>query len=170
MEFSTLAAARYSVRDFSDAPVSKQELDVVLEAGRLAPTACNLQPQRIYVLQSEQALASIRAITPCAFNAPLVLLVCGDTSESWNNPYSGHDAAEMDASIVTSHMMLQAAQLGLGTTWVCFFDPAKVKAAFSLPEGVEPYCLLPLGRPADSARPSEQHGSRKPLQETVCYK
>ena len=162
--------SRRSCRAYKPQQITDAELDAVLEAGSLAPTACNLQPQRIYILQSDAALSAIRGITPCAFNAPVVLLVCGDTGESWNNPYSGHDAAEMDATIAATHMMLKAAELGLGTNWVCFFDHAKVKEAFSLPQGVEPYCLLPLGYPADTACPSEQHGSRKPLSQTVFYK
>ena len=99
MDFSELARSRYSVRQFSEQPVPRETLDKILEAGRLAPTACNLQPQHVYVLQSQAALDAIRAITPCAFNAPVVLLVCGDTKTCWTNPYSGHTSAEVDASI-----------------------------------------------------------------------
>ena len=87
MDFSELARSRYSVRQFSEQPVPRETLDKILEAGRLAPTACNLQPQHVYVLQSQAALDAIRAITPCAFNAPVVLLVCGDTKTCWTNPY-----------------------------------------------------------------------------------
>lgn len=167
MDFSELARSRYSVRQFSEQPVPREVLDKILEAGRLAPTACNLQPQHVYVLQSQTALDAIRAITPCAFNAPVVLLVCGDTKTCWSNPYSGHTSAEVDASIVAAHMMLQAADLALGTTWVGYFDAQKVKEAFSLPEGMEPCCLLPLGYPAKTAAPAELHGKRKPIDETV---
>lgn len=167
MDFSALAKARFSVRSFSEKPLKEEELNAVLEAGRCAPTACNYQPQKIYVLKSEKAIAAIRAITRCAFNAPVVLLVCGDTAVSWKNPFSKHDSMDADCSIVATQMMLKAAELGLGTTWVGYFDPEKVREAFSLPEGVEPLCLLPIGYPASDAVPSEMHGSRKPLSETV---
>lgn len=169
MDFSELARSRFSVRQFSEQPVPRETLDKILEAGRLAPTACNLQPQHVYVLQSQAALDAIRAITPCAFNDPVVLLVCGDTKTCWTNPYSGHTSAEVDASIVAAHMMLQAADLALGTTWVGYFDAQKVKEAFSLPDGVEPCCLLPLGFPAKTAAPAELHGQRKPMDETVSF-
>ena len=125
---------RSSIRSYTDKKISDSDIKTILEAGRLAPTACNLQPQHVYVLQSQAALDAIRAITPCAFNAPVVLLVCGDTKTCWTNPYSGHTSAEVDASIVAAHMMLQAADLALGTPWVGYFDAQKVKEAFSLPD------------------------------------
>lgn len=167
MNLYELAKERYSVRKFSDKAVEEEKLNKILEIGRIAPTAHNNQPQRIYVLKSEDSLAKIRAITRCAFNTPIVLLICADTREGWVNPFNGRNAAEMDASIVTTQMMLQVTELGLGSTWVCWFDTEKTKEAFSLPEGIEPYCLLPLGYPAENSVPAALHELRKPLEETV---
>lgn len=167
MDFYELAAARYSVRKFAEKPMEDEKLNQILECGRIAPTAHNNQPQRIYVLKSEEALVKIRAITPCAFNAPVVLLVCGNVNEGWTNPFNDRNATQMDASIVTTHMMLQAKELGIGSTWVCWFDTEKVKQEFSLPQGIEPFCLLPLGYPAESAAPTANHTTRKLLAKTI---
>ena len=117
MELLELLKARYSVRRFADKPVEEEKLQLVLEAGACAPTAKNQQPQHIYVLESAAALEKIRAITPCAFDAPVVLLICGDRQEGWTNPFNDRNATEMDCSIVTAQMMLEAQSLGLGTTW-----------------------------------------------------
>lgn len=169
MTFLELARARYSVRKFAETPVEEEKLQAVLQAGACAPTAKNLQPQRIYVLQSEAAVARIRGITRCAFNAPVVLLICGDTGEGWVNPFNDRNSTEMDCSIVTTQMMLQAQELGLGTTWVCWFDTEAVKKVFGLPVGIEPFALLPLGYPAADCAPSPMHANRKPQEETVKY-
>lgn len=117
MELLELLKARYSVRRFADKPVEEEKLQLVLEAGACAPTAKNQQPQHIYVLESAAALEKIRAITPCAFDAPVVLLICGNRQEGWTNPFNDRNATEMDCSIVTAQMMLEAQSLGLGTTW-----------------------------------------------------
>ena len=169
MKFSELAALRYSVRRFDSRPVEQDVLDRILETGRLAPTAKNLQPQRIYVVRSKALLAKLRAITTMTFDAPQVLIICADPGEAWVNPFNGRSSAEMDASIVAAHMMLQMQELGIGSTWVCWFDPEKVKQALALPESVEPYCLLPFGYPSSDCRPSRQHDQRKPLDQTVRY-
>ena len=99
-------------------------------AGQAAPTAKNQQPQRIYVLESEDAIGKIRGITRCAFNAPVVLLVCGDKEAAWTNPFNDRNSAEMDCSIVTTQMMLQAQELGLGTCWI-----HRAKEEFETEEG-----------------------------------
>lgn len=167
MDFYKLCRARYSVRKFAETQVEEAQLQQILESGATAPTAKNLQPQRVYVLKSRDAMDRLREITRCAFNAPMALLVCADVREAWVNPFNGRSSAEMDASIAATQMMLQAAELGLGTTWCCWVDFAKVKEVYELPEGIEPYCLLPLGYPASDCVPSGQHTVRKPLSQTV---
>ena len=167
MELFELAKARYSVRKFADKPVEEEKLQKVLAAGALAPTAKNQQPQRIYVLKSPEAIAKIRGITRCAFDAPVVLMVCGDTTEAWVNPFNNRSSAEMDCSIVATQMMLQAQELGLGTCWACWFDTAKTKEAFAIPENEEVFAILPLGYPAEDCKPAGLHFSRKGLEETV---
>ena len=119
MEFMELARERYSVRKYDPRPVEGEKLDRILEAGALAPSAKNQQPQHVYVLESPAAIEKIRGITRCAFDAPVVLLVCGDRDAAWTNPFNGRNSAEMDCSILATHMMLEAQAQGLGTCWVC---------------------------------------------------
>ena len=167
MDFSKLCRARYSVRKFAETSVEEAQLLKILEAGATAPTAKNYQPQRVYVLKSKEAMDKLRAITRCAFNAPMALLICAETTEAWVNPFNGRSSAEMDASIVASQMMLQAAELGLGTTWCCWVDFDRVKREFDLPANVELYCLMPLGYPAAGSAPGIAHTDRKALTQTV---
>ena len=168
MELWKTIEERYSVRDFAPRPIEPEKLNRILEAGRLAPTAKNNQPQRIYVLESEAALEKIRAITRCAYNAPVVLLVAVDTEEQWNNPLeAGVVSGEQDAAIVATQMMLAAWDEGVGSCWVGFMPPSEVKKAFDLPENERVALLLPIGYPADGAAPSPNHAKRKPLSETV---
>ncbi|MGI6354184.1 MAG: nitroreductase [Lentisphaerae bacterium] len=169
MSFMKLAAERYSVRKFSSQPVEPEKLATVLEAGRLAPTAANKQPQRIFVLQSEAALAAVRESTKCHFSAPVVLLICYDEAKAWQNPFTGQFSGEVDAAIVTSHMMLAAADLGLGTTWVGYFKPEPVIEFCKLPAEIKPVAMLPLGYPAADATPGPMHSSREPLTATVKH-
>ncbi|MGB7594072.1 MAG: nitroreductase family protein [Erysipelotrichaceae bacterium] len=167
MEFINLAKERFSHRAFSEQPVEKEKLDLILEAGRIAPTAGNYQPQRILVIQSDEAIAKLKLCTPCHYNATLILLVCYEDISK--NPFTGEKIGEIDASIVTTHMMLEATELGLGTVWVGYFNPALIRTHFHLPENYIPVCLLPIGYPDDDAYPSPMHESRKPLEKTVFY-
>lgn len=170
MDFNELAKSRYSVRSFSNKKISEKELAYILEAGRLAPSAKNLQPHKIYVVQSEEALEKIYKIYGC-FQSKTVLVVCGDLEASWENPMSKWNSAEMDASICATHMMLAAASIGVGSTWVCNFEPKALKEALELPEKIKPFCLLPLGYADGSAAsaPSVRHADRKPLSDTVAF-
>lgn len=170
MNFFELAGKRYSLRQFSPRKVEKEKIDRILEAGRLAPTACNNQPQRILVLESEEALAKLKKCTSFHFNAPLAFIVCYDREESWKRGYDGKEFGDIDASIVGTHLMMEAADLGVGTTWVGYFDPAAVVREFSLPENIIPVAVFPAGYPAEGAGPNkERHFSRKPIKQTVFY-
>lgn len=170
MEFMKLAAQRYSVRKFSDAPVEPEKLSAVLEAGNVAPTAKNLQPQRIYVLSSAEALEKVDSLTRCRFGAPVVLLIAYDADEDWKNPLEeGIHAGQQDASIVATHIMLAATEAGLGTCWVNLFPNSQANEAFDLPESIVPVLLMPIGYAAPDAKPSRLHDERKPLEETVTY-
>ena len=178
MDFLKLSEERYSVRKFSDKKVEDEKLEKILQAGRLAPTAKNSQSQRIFVLKSPEALKKINEATPMAFNAPVVLMVCYDENESYKNaadtaykyfPCGQYDGGEVDASIVTTAMMFQATELGLGTLWARGFDATKIIDAFDLPKNMHLVCLLDVGYPAADAEPSPRHSDRKPLSETVKY-
>lgn len=169
MDFLKLAKERYSVRKFSDRKVEREKLEAILEAGRCAPTAVNYQPQRVLVIESEEALAKLKECTPYHFNVPLALLVCYDDVASAKSSFDGRDHGKTDAAIVTTHMMLEAASLGLGSTWVGYFDPAKVKKLYELPSYIVPIAILPLGYPAEDAAPSPFHEKRLAPEQTIFY-
>ncbi|MCI9121206.1 MAG: nitroreductase [Oscillibacter sp.] len=169
MDFQALSTARYSLRKFSPQPVEPEKLTLILEAGRSAPTAHNYQPQRIFVLQSPEALEKADACSGSHFNPPVLLVVSYDPSVSWKRETDGKDHGEIDAAIAAAQMMLQAADLGLGTTYVGMFEPEKLLAAFPEMAGTWPIALLPLGYPAENAHPARLHDQRIPLEEIVSY-
>ena len=168
-DFMKLAADRYSVRRFADRPVPRDVIDRILEAGQLAPTACNLQPQRILVITGAEGTARLKRCTGSHFNAPAALLICYDKKECWKREYDGKPSGDIDAAIVTTHMMLAAHTLGIGTTWVMHFIPEAVRAEFAVPEELEPTALLVMGYPAADAKPFPGHFSCKPFEAIVSY-
>ena len=169
MNFAELAVARYSLRKIAPTPVEQEKLDLILEAGRNAPTAKNYQPQRFFVLRTPEALAKADACTASHFNPPVIIVVCYDPEPAWHREYDGKNHGEIDAAIAATQMMLQAADLGLGTTYVGMFEPDKLVEAFPEMEGLVPIAMLPLGYPAENARPSRLHADRKPMEEFVKY-
>ena len=169
MEFKEVVRARYSCKKYSDRQVEPEKLTAILEAGRLAPTAKNLQEQHVYVLQSAEALAKIDAATPCRYGAPTVLLVAFDKNNVFTYPGEKRDSGVEDAAIVATHLMLAAADAGVDSCWLNFFDPDKLASALGLPENEEILMLLDLGYAADGAGPLPNHASRKELRETVSY-
>ena len=170
MEFKNVIHDRYSVRHFSKKPVEKEKLDAVLEAGRLAPTAGNRQPQRILIVQDPAALEKIYTCTPCHFGAPVVLLVCYERIE---NPGQGEwhngDFGRVDASIVMTHMMLQAQDLNLGSCWVGLYKESLLREKFQIPEQYAVVSLMLIGYPAGDAVPANMHTERVPIEQTVQY-
>ncbi|MBP8990304.1 MAG: nitroreductase family protein [Clostridia bacterium] len=169
MDFLQLAKKRYSTRSFSDRPVSQDDLMLILEAGRVAPTAANRQPQRMVVIQSKEGLEQLGQAARL-YGAPLAILVCADHRESWKRRSDGKDSADIDASIVTTHLMMQATDLGLSTLWICAFDPEKVRKQCRLPDSTEPINLLAIGYDAGPAKPADRHATeRKPLCELVVF-
>lgn len=169
MDFLELAKERYSCRSFLDKKVEMEKLEKVLEAGRLAPTGRNNQPQRILVLQDKQELEKLKECTVYGWNAPAIMIVCYDREVSWKRKADGADGGIVDASIVTTHMMLEIANLGLGTTWIGSFDPEKVREVYRIPDSYEVVALLPVGYPSEEAKPSDNHDKRLPLEETVYW-
>ena len=169
MDFLKLAEDRFSVREFSDKKVEKDVIEKILKAGQVAPTACNRQPQRIFVIESEEALAKFRKCTRSHFNAPLAILVCFDKEECWTRDYDGKSSGDIDASIVCTHMMLEAANLGIGSTWVMYFIPEAVREEFQLTDSLEPTALLVMGYPKEDVTPNPLHYKTKSIEDTVTY-
>ena len=170
--FMQLASDRFACRSFSDKEVPDSLLNLVLEAGRLAPTAVNYQPQRIYVIRSKEALKKLNeAYVGSTYNAPIVLLFAYDDKTVWNNTLweNGHTGA-IDVSIVATHCMMEAEDLGLNTVWCGATNNKAVEQAMELPANEHSVLLMPLGYKTDDCKPSPMHTDHKPLKETVVFK
>lgn len=168
--FLQLAKARFSVRYYAKTPVEQAKIDAILEAARVAPTAKNLQPFHIYVLKSKEAIAKINRLSRCAYEAPVVFIVCYDKSKAWVNPFDADDSSGvMDASIVGTHMMLEASEQGLGSCWVKFFNPKEVAAAFDIPGNLTPSFLLDVGYPQKGAAPNKMHFERREVKDFATF-
>lgn len=158
MSFLELAKERHSVRGFSDKPVEQEKLDKIIEAGMVAPTAKNLQPVRIYVMKSADAMQKMNALTRCIFGAPMALLVCYNEEEAWHSPFNEeYISGEMDASIILTHMMLEAWEQGIGSCWVGLFDHNEAAKVFELPPEIKPVAVMPLGYAADGVGAAPKH-------------
>lgn len=167
MEFTDVIKNRFSCKNFSTKPVPQEALAAVLEAGRVAPTAKNLQEQHIYVAQKPETFAVIDGVTPCRYHAPTVLVVAYDRNNVFTYPGEKHNSGVEDAAIVATHMILAAANAGLDSCWVNFFDPEKLAKALGLPENETILMLLDLGYKAEGFKPLPNHFARKPLEQTV---
>ena len=169
MEFKEVVKARYSCKKYSDRQVEKENLEAILNAGRLAPTAKNLQEQHIYVVQSPEVLAKVDSVTPCRYGAPTVLVVAFDSTNVFTYPGGKRDSGVEDATIVATHMILAAADEGVDSCWVNFLDPEKMAEVLGLPENEEILMIMDLGYAAEGAGPLPNHENRKELSETVSY-
>jgi nitroreductase len=167
--FIELAKARYSCRTYDVRSVEQKKLNLVLEAGRVAPSAVNFQPWHFYVLEKRADLEQFYAVYHREWfrSAPCVIIICADHSASWKRKADGKDHGDVDAAITTDHMTLQATALGLATCWICNFDTEKCRELLQLPEYLEPVVLMPLGYPLDSANPERHTEKRKSLSEIV---
>ena len=169
MDFLKLAKKRYACRKYLSRQVEPEKLELILEAGRVAPTGANRQPQRLVVVQSKEGMERLARCTR-DFGAPTAVIVCADTSEAWTRKYDDKMIGDIDASIVTDHMMLCAASLGLDTLWICMFKPEAVREEFALPANVEPVNILLIGYGDGLAADPNRHDTlRKPLSATVFH-
>ena len=166
-DFETVIRKRTATRKFKDQKVELEKINKILEAGRLAPTAKNLQPQKIYVANSKEALDKIDKISPCRYGALTVLIVCSDTSIAWTK--DNYSTYEMDACIVATHMMLEATNVGVDNIWIEMFDKQELKKQFDLGDNIEPICLIPLGYKADDYQGNPLHDQRKDLKDMVEF-
>ena len=169
MEFTEVVKGRYSCKKYSDRPLEKEKLDAILEAGRVAPTAKNLQEQKVYVVQSAEMLAKIDGVTPCRYGAPTVLIVAFDKNNIFTYPGGKRDSGIEDATIVATHMILAAYNEGVDSCWINFLDPEKMAEVLGLPENEEVLMAMDLGYAAEDAGPLPNHSNRKDLTETVSY-
>ena len=168
MEFENIIRERKSTRLFSSKEVEQEKLDKILEAGRIAPTAKNTQPIKILVVKTKEGLEKIDNASPCRYKAPVVLLVCGDKEKTYVK--DDYPMYAIDCSIVTTHMMLEATNLGVDNIWIEYFDSQKIIDAFDLPENIKPVCMLPIGYKAKLCPPSPMHKMRKSIDKIVEYR
>ncbi len=169
MEFTEVITNRYSCKKFSSTEVSLDKLNAILDAGRVAPTAKNLQEQHIYVISNPETLEAIDQVCPCRYNAPVVLVVAYDTEHVFTYPGNNRDSGIEDASIVATHMLLAAYNAGVDSCWINLFDPEKLKRLLKLPENEEILMMMDLGYAAENTKPLSNHFSRKDLSKTVTY-
>ena len=171
MEFFDVVRDRYSCRQFdSSKPVEDEKLEKILEAGIVAPTAKNAQPVKIWVLKSEEARAKIRSVMPFKWaDTPVVLVVGGTKEGAFVRPSDNRNFGDVDASIIATHLMLAVENVGLGSTWVGFFDVPKTKELFPEMKDYDLVAIFPIGYPASDAQPSERHTLRKAKAEMVKY-
>ena len=169
MEFTEVVKNRYSCKKYDGRQITEEQLDAILAAGRLAPTAKNLQEQHIYVVQSAEALAMVDQCTPCRYGAPTVLVVAFDKDNVYTYPDQKRQSGIEDAAIVATHLMLAATNAGVDSCWLNCVHIDALHDALNLPENEEILMLLDLGYAAEDTKPLANHFSRKDLKETVSY-
>lgn len=149
--FHDIVANRYSCRHYSQEPVSQEQILEILECARLAPSACNRQPWKFMVISAHEELSAVHA----SYNrdwikeAPVAIIVLGNRNEAWHRSYDEYDATDIDIAITTEHICLAATSMGLGTCWICNFDPITLRTGMNIPEEWEPLAIIPVGKPAE---------------------
>ena len=149
--FHDIVASRYSCRHYSQEPVSQEQILEILECARLAPSACNRQPWKFMVITAPEELSAVHA----SYNrdwikeAPVAIIVLGNRNEAWHRSYDEYDATDIDIAITTEHICLAATSMGLGTCWICNFDPITLRTGMNIPEEWEPLAIIPVGKPAE---------------------
>ena len=167
MDFLNLIENRYSCRNFLKKEIEKEKINKILDCGRIAPTACNMQPQRILVLNKKDSLEKLNSAANI-YNAPLALVICGDKNNVWIRPFDKKNTLDIDASIVTTYMMAEAFSLGINSVWICFFDPKQVKNVLNIPDELEVISILALGYSNEKAPSSDRYSQeRLPLSKTT---
>lgn len=168
MEFEDIIRKRTSVRKFSNKKLEKEKLDKILEAGRLAPTAKNNQPIKIYVVNSNEGIEKIDKASRCRYGAETVLIVCGNKEDAYHK--GAYTTAEMDSCIVATHMMLEATNIGVDNIWVEAFDENILREELDIPNELTPVLLMPLGYKTEDCPINPLHDKRKAIEDIVEYK
>lgn len=169
MEFLELAKKRCSTRKYTAQKVEAEKLEKILEAAKVAPTGKNSQAFKLLVIRNEEGLAKL-ADAANFYQAPLAIITVADLKNTWQRSFDGKVISDIDASIVSTHMILQATELGLASLWICRFKPEVIKDAFNLPDDYEPVNLTVFGYTDEPLKSSERHSTeRKSIDELVVY-
>ncbi len=168
MHFKELIKSRYSVRSYHDNKVGRTLLKEVVNAGRLAPSAANRQPWKFVVIDDDEVLEKMKQAYTREWFAkiPGVIIIYGNHEESWKRSYDNKDHCDIDIAIAIDHMTLMATELGLGTCWVCHFDPQLINEIIKNEEGLEPMALLTIGYPQEIKAPEK---IRKNIDEVLSF-
>ena len=170
MDFYDLVTERCSIRSFDrERSIPEGVLNRSLNAGRMAPSANNLQPWHFHVVRS---LELLEKIYPCykrdwIRSAPCLLIVTGDRNNAWVRRQDNYNSIETDLSIVMDHLILAATWEGIGTCWIAAFDPSILREALQLEENIELFAFTPLGYAAEDAAPLPKN--RKSLEEITSF-
>ena len=169
MSFTNLAKKRCSIRAYEPRPVEPEKIAAIVEAAHVAPSAANRQPVRLIQVESAEGLAKLGK-SANLYGAPLAFVVCADGEKAWKRPLDGMSTVHVDASILTDHMMLAATDLGLGSVWICRFDPTVIREEFGLPETLVPVNILAVGHPAGELKSPDRHATERiPTSELVIH-
>lgn len=165
MGFSELITKRHSVRNYVPKKIEIEKRNAILKAGRIAPTAANLQPVKVLVVEGKTGLEKLGKAANI-YGATLALIVCADHNTAWKRPFDGKQTTDIDASIVTDHMMLKATELGLGSVWICYFKPDVLKSEFNIPDNLEAVNILAVGYSDEASTPVKD---RKDMSEFAFF-
>lgn len=168
MKFIDIAKQRSSIRSYTDRKVEPEKLAQILEAAHVAPTAANLQPIHLIVVQNNEGLTKISRAANI-YGAPLAIIICADHDKAWVRPFDKKQTSDIDASILTDHMMLQTTELGLASVWICYFKPDVLRKEFNLPENLEPINILAIGYSTEKADADRHSETRIPIDKLVSY-
>ena len=168
-DFLKLAESRFSIRQFLDKPVEQEKIDALLRVAQIAPTAENKQPQKIYIVTKEEDRKKLKTVSKYTFNAPMYFIVCCDKNKAWKQKNEDYISTEIDGSIVTTHIILEAHDLGLGSVVVRNFETENLKKLFNIPENMVPISLLPIGYPKEGVKPSKLHFTKNDIKDMVEY-
>lgn len=169
MQFDKLAQLRYSVRKFDPRPVEDKKIQAILQAAQVAPSAKNKQSWRVLVLNDKAALERLKECTPCHYHAPLAFLVCYDSTDTYIRESDGRSSGVIDAAIAGTHMMLEACDIGIGSTWVMNFDVDALREIYHIPTQIEPVALLVCGYPHTNVTINSRHKEYKSLDNLCVY-
>ena len=168
-DFLKLAESRFSIRQFLNKPIEQEKIDALLRVAQVAPTAENKQPQKIYIITKEEDRKKLKTVSKYTFNAPMYFIVCSDKNKAWKQKNEDYISTEIDGSIVTTHIILEAFDLGLGSVVVRNFETENLKKLFNIPENMVPISLLPIGYPKEGVKPSKLHFMKNDIKDMVEY-
>ena len=166
MNFLELSKQRYSARNYSSDMIEQEKLDYILECARFAPSAVNYQPWHFFVVKSDKQKLLIQQTYPREWfaKAPLYIVVCADSAMAWVRKSDNKNHSDIDATIATEHICLAAAEQGLGSCWVCNFDPYMLQDTLHLSPNEYPVAIISLGYVKQQPEKSSQ---RKDITEIV---